>query len=118
MKQSETRSKTRVLASRNQLPLVQGIANADLTLWLAISTAVESLSWEEVALNEIVVPHAHNALVIRNARLVLPAALIGQLTMNSDELLAKCQQLAQARNCRLYRGRDGSIAFELRSTKA
>ena len=38
---------------RRQPVLVQGIASADAALWLAISTAVESLSWDEVELNEV-----------------------------------------------------------------
>jgi hypothetical protein len=100
---------------RNDTLPVQGIASADSTLWLAISTAVESLSWEEVALNEVYPEQSvHNAVTLQNNLLVLAADLIGQLTMSPDDLLAKCQQLAQARNCRLFRGRDGSIAFKLR----
>jgi hypothetical protein len=115
MKQHGTRSNARGLADRNKLPPAQGIANADVTLWLAISTAVESLSWEEVVLNEVYPErNAHKGTIVRNTRLILAADLIGQLTMSPDDLLAKCQQLAQARNCRLFRGRDGSIAFELR----
>jgi hypothetical protein len=100
---------------RNDTLPLQGIASADSTLWLAISTAVESLSWEEVALNEVYPEQSvHNAVTLQNNLLVLAADLIGQLTMSPDDLLAKCQQLAQARNCRLFRGRDGSIAFKLR----
>jgi hypothetical protein len=119
MKQHGTRSNARGLADRNKLPPAQGIANADVTLWLAISTAVESLSWEEVVLNEVYPErNARKGMIARNTRLILAADLIGQLTMSPDDLLAKCQQLAQARNCRLFRGRDGSIAFELRQPKS
>jgi hypothetical protein len=107
--------KQRGFQPKNDTLPVQGIASADSTLWLAISTAVESLSWEEVALHEVYPERsAHNAVTLRNNLLVLAADLIGQFTMSPDDLLAKCQQLAQARNCRLFRGRDGSIAFELR----
>jgi hypothetical protein len=119
MKQHGIRPNTRELADRNKPPLVRGIANADVTLWLAISTAVEALSWDEVVLNEVSPERsAYEGLTVRNSRLILAPALMGQLTMSPDDLLAKCQQLAQARNCRLFRGRDGSIAFELRQPKS
>jgi hypothetical protein len=76
---------------------------------------VESLSWEEVALHEVFPEQsAHKAVTVLNNRLILAADLIGQLTMSPDDFLEKCQQLAQARNCRIFRGRDGSVAFELR----
>jgi hypothetical protein len=52
MKRHGTRPRTRELADRKEPHLVQGIANADVTLWLAISTAVECLSWDEVELKE------------------------------------------------------------------
>jgi hypothetical protein len=107
------------LKIRNDTLPVQGSANADATLWMAISTAVESLSWEEVALHEVFPERsAHKAVTARNNLLILAADLIGQLTMSPDDFLVKCQQLAQARNCRLFRGRDGSIAFKLRKPKS
>jgi hypothetical protein len=99
---------------RRSLP-AQGIASVDATLWLAISTAVESLSWEEVELNEVGARRsAGMSITARNDRVIFPAAVIGQFTMAPDELLGKCKQLAQARNCHLFMGRDGSIAFQLR----
>lgn len=99
----------------SQAALAQGIASADAALWLAISTVVESLSWDEVELNEVGVERTPlMAITAKNDRVILPAALIGQFTMTPDELFGKCEQLAQARNCHLFRGRDGSIAFQLR----
>ena len=41
MKQHETRPRPRKREDGHSPHLVQGIANADVTLWLAISTAVE-----------------------------------------------------------------------------
>ena len=118
MKQHGIPRHTREIADRNAPPLVRGIANTDVTLWLAITTSVESLSWDEVELNEVAPERSADALTVQNTRLILGAALIGQFTMSPDDLLANCQQLAQARNCRLFRGRDGSIVFELRQLKS
>jgi hypothetical protein len=104
---------------RRQPVLVQGIASADAALWLAISTAVESLSWDEVELNEVGVERSRLTVVtVKNNHVILPAQLIGQFTMTPDEFLGKCQQLAQDRHCRLFRGRDGSIAFQLRQPRS
>ena len=52
MKQHK-RARTRERGDGHAPHLVQGIANADVTLWLAISTAVESLSLDEVELKEV-----------------------------------------------------------------
>ena len=46
-------------------------------------------------------------------RVILAPALIGLFAMTPDELSEKCLQLALARKCLLFRGRDGSIAFRL-----
>jgi hypothetical protein len=91
MKQHGTRPRPRERADRNEPHLVQGIANTDVTLWLAISTAVESLSWDEVELNEVGVERgARMAITAINDRVIFPAPLIGQFTMTPDELFGKC----------------------------
>jgi hypothetical protein len=88
-------------------------------IWLAISTAVESLSWDEVELKEVGVEgDALMDITAKNNRVIFPASLIGQFTMTPDEFFLKFQQLAQDRNCRLFRGRDGSIAFQLRQPRS
>jgi hypothetical protein len=113
------RVKKEEIRSTSQTAVVQDIASADAALWLAISTAVESLSWDDVELNEVGVDrNPLMALTVKNDRVILPASLIGQFTLAPDEFLGKCQQLAQARNCRLFRGRDGSIAFQLRQPRS
>jgi hypothetical protein len=92
----------------------QGIASADMALWEAISTAVESLSWDNVQMNEV--GAERNSRVsesLPNNRVILAPALIGLFAMTPDEFSEKCRQLASARNCQLFRGRDGSIAFRL-----
>jgi hypothetical protein len=109
----EIRSKKQGMP-RNHVVPAQGVASVDATVWLAISTAVESLSWDEVELNEVGVRGAPMVVTAKNDRVIFPAGLIGQFTMTPDELLGKCGQLAQARNCHLFKGRDGSIAFQLR----
>jgi hypothetical protein len=106
----EIRSKKQGMP-RNHVVPAQGV---DATVWLAISTAVESLSWDEVELNEVGVRGAPMVVTAKNDRVIFPAGLIGQFTMTPDKLLGKCGQLAQARNCHLFKGRDGSIAFQLR----
>jgi hypothetical protein len=113
------RSRVQVRAKRDQSrgePILapQGIASADMALWEAISTAVESLSWDNMQMNELGVER--NSRVpesLHNDRVVLAPALIGLFAMTPDEFSEKCRQLALARNCRLFRGRDGSIAFRL-----
>jgi hypothetical protein len=113
------RAKKGEIRSGSEKELVQAIASADAALWLAISTAVESLSWDDVELNEVGGDRSPlMAVIVKNDRVILPAPLIGQFTLTPDEFLGKCQQLAQARNCKLFRGRDGSIAFQLRQPRA
>jgi hypothetical protein len=85
-----------------------------MALWEAISTAVESLSWDNVQMNELGVErNSRVPETLHNDRVILAPALIGLFAMTPDEFSEKCRQLALARNCRLFRGRDGSIAFRL-----
>jgi hypothetical protein len=87
-------------------------------LWEMIVVSVESLSWEEVLMNEVGVQGSGKTTeTARNDRILLSAALIGQLTMTPDDFLEKCRALAMARNCRLFRGRDGSVEFRLRQPR-
>lgn len=96
----------------------QGIASADMALWEAIRTAVKSLSWDNVQMNEIGVERNSRVTEsLHNDRVILAPALIGLFAMTPDEFSEKCRQLALARNCRLFRGRDGSIAFRLRQPR-
>lgn len=96
----------------------RGIASADMALWEAITTAVESLSWDHVEMNEVGVAWSSRAPEsLQNDRVILGPALIGLFTMTPDAFSDKCQQLALARNCQLFRGRDGSIAFRLRQPR-
>ena len=81
MKQHGVRPNTRELADRNTPPVVRGIANADVTLWLAISTAVEALSWDEVVLNEVSSERsAYEGLTVRNSRLSRSGAVVTSVT--------------------------------------
>lgn len=96
----------------------QGIASVDIALWEAINTAVESLSWNNVEMNEVgIARSSRGPESLQNDRVILGPAVIGLFTMTPDAFLKKCQQLAVARNCRLFRGRDGSIACPLRQSR-